>query len=295
MIRNILLIATLVLPAIGAWAQTATTTDTATEQPVAADWQNYDSRTTRNEFNELLGRHPREVGVLLKLDPSLFRNEAWLASYPAIRDFVNRHPEVPQNASYYLERIWVPGDEVPEPAPVRMARDVMEGITIFAVMSMIIAALIWLIRTLLEHRRWSRVSKVQTEIYNKLLDRFTSHEDLLRYVQSAAGRDFIQAATAPITTGTPPAVAAPVGRILWSIQVGVILFAVGLGLQIVSGGLHPDVSVSVSTLGVLALCGGLGFAASAVVAWIVSRRLGILPAGPEIAETEPTRERTLGE
>lgn len=292
--RTLILALAFLVPVFGAWAQqqaAATTTPAETVE----NWDDYDSRTTREELNELLQRHPREIGVVLKLDPSLFRNEAWIASYPALREFVSRHPEVPQNAEYYLERVWVPGDEAPESAETRMARQMVEGVSIFAVMAMVIGGLVWLIRTLLEHRRWSRVSRVQTEIYNKLLDRFTSHEDLLRYVQSAAGRDFIQAAAAPLNTGTPPAVSAPVGRILWSLQAGVILFAIGLGLQIVSFRLHPDVSASVSTMGVLALCGGLGFAASAVVAWIVSRRLGILPPPGDEVETGTPRERTLGE
>lgn len=293
--RTLILLVALLLPALAGWTQDPATTTTAEPSTATTDWQSYDSRQTREAFIELLGRHPREVGVLLKIDPSLFRNEAWLASYPALREFIARHPEVAQNSAYYLERVWVPGDEAPETSSSRVARQMMEGVSIFAVMLTIVGSLIWLIRTLLEHRRWSRVSRVQTDIYNKLLDRFTSHEDLLRYVQSAAGRDFIQSAVAPISTGTPSPVSAPVGRILWSLQVGVVLFAIGLGLQLVSGRLAADVAVSISTMGVLGICGGFGFAASAVVAWIVSRRLGILPAGPAEVETGTPRERTLGE
>jgi hypothetical protein len=293
--RTLILLVTLLLPAAAGWTQETATATVADPPTSTTDWQSFDSRQTREDFVELLARHPREVGVLLKIDPSLFRNEAWLAPYPALREFIGKHPEVAQNQAYYLEHVWIPGDEAPESAETRVAREMMEGISIFAVMAMVIGGLVWLIRTLLEHRRWSRVSRVQTDIYNKLLDRFTSHEDLLRYVQSAAGKDFIQGAIAPISTGTPSPVSAPVSRILWSAQVGVILFAIGAGLQLVSGRLHADVSASVSTLGVLALCGGLGFAASAVVAWIVSRRLGILPDGTAEIETGTPRERTLGE
>ena len=32
---------------------------------------------------------------------------------------------------------------------------------------------------LVDHRRWLRQSKVQTEVHTKLLDRFTSNDDLL--------------------------------------------------------------------------------------------------------------------
>lgn len=272
-------------------AATTSTTSTATETGV----DEFDSRSTRDELNRLLDRHPHEVGVMLKLDPTLFRNEAWIAAYPSLREFVAAHPEVPQNATYYLERVYVPGEEAPEPASIRMTRQMMEGIQVFVVMLTLLSAAFWLIRTLLEHRRWSRVSKVQTEIYNKLLDRFTSHEDLMRYVQSEAGKNFIQSAISPISTGTPAQLAAPVGRILWSAQAGIVLVMIGGGLQFVSGRLHPDAAGAISTFGILALCGGLGFVLSAFVAWVVSRRLGILPVPPESAETELGSARTLGE
>lgn len=284
-------------------AQTSTATDAkadqAAEKPATAaeatdTAESFDSRSTREQFDAILDRHPREVGVMLKLDPTLFRNEAWISAYPALRDFVAAHPEVPQNASYYLERVYVPGDEVPEPPALRMTRQMIEGVQVFVVMLTFLGAATWLIRTLLEHRRWSRVSKVQTEIYNKLLDRFTSHEDLMRYVQSEAGKNFIQSAISPISTGTSPQLAAPVGRILWSAQAGIVLVMIGFGLQFVSGRLHPDAAGAISTFGILALCAGLGFALSAFVAWVVSRRLGILPPAPDSTETEASSTRTLG-
>ncbi len=298
-LRNIVLTAVIVMIAASASPQststasppTATTTSTEASTPA----ESFDSRSTREELGSLLERHPREVGVMLKLDPSLFQNEGWMASYPALRDFVAAHPEVARNSGYFLEQVWVPSDEAPEPAAVRTTRQLMEGVQVFIVMLTVIGAFAWLIRTLLEHRRWSRVSRVQTEIYNKLLDRFTSHEDLMRYVQSEAGKNFIQSVIAPISTGSAPPIAAPIGRILWSAQAGIVLVMIGFGLQFVSGRLHADISGSVSTLGVLTLCAGLGFAFSAIAAWIVSRRLGILPPPSESNETEMTSARTLGE
>ena len=51
----------------------------------------------------------------------------------------------------------------------------------------IASGVIWLIKTLIEHRRWSRLSKIQTDVHNKLLDRFSANEDLLAYIQTPAG------------------------------------------------------------------------------------------------------------
>lgn len=241
----------------------------------------FDSRKTREELVALLERHPREVGVVLKLDPSLFRNEGYLASYPALASFVREHPEVAQNAPYFLESVRVPGDYEPESPAVRASRNMMEGLLIFAVVLLVTGTFTWLIRTLLEHRRWSRVSKVQTEIHNKLLDRFTSHEDLLRYVQSASGKQFLEAASTPLFAGSQPG-SAPLNRILWSMQVGVVLAAIGIGAQVVSARAHPDIAGSIFGFGVIALCGGLGFIVSAAVGYVLSRKLGLVPSGEAV-------------
>jgi hypothetical protein len=288
-----LAVVAITLPAAAQTPQPATPATQTVAQPAAPNQSEFDSRAVQGEFRELLNRHPENVGVLLKLDPSLFRNEAWMASYPALRDFVARHPEVAQNPSYFLESVRLPDEDAPVAPAARTANKLMEGIMTFSVMITIFFALGWLVRTVLEHRRWSRVSKVQTEIYNKLIDRFTSHEDLLRYVQSAAGKDFIQAAAAPPQAGIP-SIAAPISRILWSVQLGVVLVVLGFGLQFVSGRVHPDMAGSIAILGTLALCAGLGFALSAVAAYFVSRKLGILPESSP-AETELPVSRTLGE
>lgn len=270
-------------------SQTETvTTTTTTSTSIDAEGSTatkYDSRETRMAFSDLLRRHPREVGVVLKLDPSLFRNETWMAAYPALSAFVKEHPEVAQNPSYYLDDIWVPGEEAPEPPAVRASRQMMENISVLFVVIIVAASLLWLIRTVLEHRRWSRMTRIQIEIHNKLLDRFTSHEDLLRYAESG-GKQLIDGLLAPQLPPPPPRVAAPLTRILWSVQVGVVAAAIGLGLQIVALRTHPDVSSSVSSLGIVAFSAGIGFIASAVVGYLLSRKLGLLGSSDSPASNE---------
>src|SRR5205085_2299025 len=87
----------------------------------------------------------------------------------------------------------------------------------------------WLARLLVDHRRWLRASKTQTEAQAKLFDRLTSNEDLLTYIQSPAGARFLQAAPMPLEAETR-SVAAPISRILWSVQAGIILAVVGAGM-----------------------------------------------------------------
>jgi hypothetical protein len=275
---------------------TTTASETATVAPSQAPAPEpsgrFDSRDTRNELRQLLDRHPREVGIVLKLDPTLFRNEAWISTYPDLQAFVRQHPDVPQNATYYLESVWIPGESGPETPQARMARSMMEGISVFTVMLVVIGSLIWLIRTLLEHRRWSRTARVQAEIHNKLLDRFTSHDDLLRYVENSAGKEFITAAAAPVVSEPSP-LGRPMSRILWALQAGIVLFVLGVGLEIIAMRAHPDVAGSFFSFGIMLLCAGIGFALSGGVAWAVARKLNVLP--PPADETDARSGRTLDE
>jgi hypothetical protein len=257
--------------AAGAMAQaTQTTTTAATTATTAIDIN--DSHQTREELKRLLDRYPPELGKVLKLDPTLLNDKDYLASYPALAQFVAQHPEIAHNPRFFLAHVWV-GDNTPETAGERMWHDVMEGITIFVVMFTIIGALTWLIRTVVAHRKWSRLSKLQTDVHTKILDRFSSSEELMAYIQTPAGKRFLE--SAPIPVDAEPQVSAPVSRILWSVQVGVVLAAVGVGLFFVSNNIEKDVAAPMLAMAILALSVGAGFVLSAIVSFTISRRLGL--------------------
>jgi hypothetical protein len=156
-----------------------------------------------------------------------------------------------------------------------MWRGVFEGVGIFAGFGMGIGLLAWLIRTLIDYRRWHRLSKVQTDFHTKLLDRFTAHEDLLAYVQSPAGAKFLQSSPITLDAG-PRSMGAPLGRILWSAQAGLVMTAVGIGLQVASWQLADDASQPLHVLGILGIALGVGFAVSALMSFVISQRLGLL-------------------
>lgn len=273
-----------------ATAAPAETSSAAAAEP-AEGAELYDAATVQRELQEVLRRHPDEVGRVLKLDPSLFRNEQWMSTYPMLRDFVALHPEVAQNPSYYLQHIWTERELTPAEREARMASQMIESIMIGITMMVVTFVLLWLIRTILEHRRWSRTTRVQTEIQNKLLDRFTTHEELLRYVQGGAGKELLQAAlpTAMPQLATPNG--GSLSRILWPAQIGVVLFAIGVGLALVSVAVG-DGDGAILALGIIVLCAGLGAIASGLMGWLISRRLGALP---ETAETHAITSRTLTE
>ena len=244
-----------------------------------------DAQRAKEELSALLEHYPPSLRGVLALDPSLLGNQAYLAPYPALVSFLHTHPEIARNPSFYVgEGTLSRSHQDPASQILDMWRDVLNGLGIFAGFGMAVGLLVWLIRTLVDYRRWSRLAKVQTDAHTKLLDRFTTNEDLLTYIQSPAGAKFLE--SSPISLDAAPrSVGAPLGRILWSVQGGVVLIAGGVGLNIVGGRVADAASQAASqslrALGVIGIALGLGFVISAIISFVISQRLGLIePASP---------------
>jgi hypothetical protein len=226
-------------------------------------------------------KYPPALGRVLKLDPSLLSNQAYLEPYPALASFLNVHPEVAHDAGFFLAHIR--GGEAPDrpadpaTAGMEMWRSMFDAFSVFVIFITVTGALLWLIKTLLDWRRWTRMARVQAEVHAKLLDRFTANEELLTYIQTAAGRRFLESGPVLAEAGPQP-LGAPISRILWSFQAGIVLAVAGLGLLFVSGRVQPEVAQGLSVMGVLAVALGFGFILSGVAAWMISRRMGLFEA-----------------
>ena len=71
-------------------------------------------------------------------------------------------------------------------------------------------------------------------MHSKLMDR--SNDELLTHVQTPSGRRFLESGPSPLQESpSPRTIAAPFARILWSVQIGIVMLAVALGLLFVSG------------------------------------------------------------
>lgn len=159
-----------------------------TPPPVAQTPDQPDAERTKQDLSTLLDHYPPTLRGVLALDPGLLSNPAYLAPYPALASYLNAHPEVVRNPVFYI------GDgsnpHFGQDAVTDLWGKVLDGFSIFAGFGLAIGLLVWLIRTLIDYRRWSRLAKVQTDVHTKLLDRFTAQEDLLAYIQSPAGSRF---------------------------------------------------------------------------------------------------------
>jgi len=234
-----------------------------------------DARATRVQLLQILRQHPPAVGEVLQRDPSLLTRADYLSPYPVLWAFLQKHPEIARNPSFFL------GDfEYYEPRPqdrsLEMFQMILAGTGVAAGVSALLGVFIWLVRSLIDHRRWLRLSRVQAEVHTKLLDRLTTNEDLLTYIQSPAGRRFLESAPIPLE-GEPRATTAPVSRIIWSLQAGLVLAALGSGFWFVQQNVSAEAAEGFFIIGVLALSLGVGFTASAVMAYVVSVRLGLVP------------------
>jgi hypothetical protein len=244
------------------------------------------ARNTAVQLQLLLRRYPPNVRDVLRLDPSLLTNEQFMAAYPDLKTFLSNHPEILRSPAFYVGEPEVFQDQFrTETRAGRVFEDVLAGSFLFIMFVTVATFLGSLIKMVIDHRRWLRVSKVQSEVHAKLLDRFSASQELLSYIQTPAGRHFLESAPIMTEAGSRP-ISAPVNRILWSVQVGVVLALAGTGLNYVSGSVIEEVAQPLTVIGVLALALGIGFVLSALVAFVLSRRLGLLNHVPSTSSLE---------
>jgi len=128
-----------------------------------------------------------------------------------------------------------------------------------------------LVRWALAHARFRRESEMQLQLHTRLIDKFGTPKELGEYLQSDAGRAFL--------TPPPAERVTPYRRILGSAQAGIVLVLVGMAIWLLRGGDVEQSHQTVHTLSVLGgvtLALGLGFIASAVLAYVLSARWGLL-------------------
>lgn len=248
---------------------TAATDTTTTADGAAADATTSpeasvattNSHEIRERFAEILRNHPRELGTILALDPTLLSNDAFLVGYPTVAAFVAEHPQVRRNPRFYLREYAHRDNSFDQ---------IVEPFAVMGVFALIAFALSWLVRTIIEQKRWNRLSKIQTEVHNKILDRFGTSAELLDYVKTPAGSRFLESAPIPLYADQP---SRQQPRVLWSIQAGIVIAAGALGMLLVSARFEAESGQGLFALGMISLSIGIGFVISAAVSIALAKRL----------------------
>lgn len=255
------------------------------------------ARDTRERLKRLLEQYPPSVRQVLRIDTSLLSRPDYLATYPALATFLEQHPEVVHNPAYFVgdaSGAYRGTEQPPDPKieAIRAWKNAAALVPVVAIVFIITSALTGLIRTLLEQRRWQRAVRMQIEVHTKLIDRFSGNDELLAYVQSPAGRGLVDMQIQPLAAAAARSMDAPLGRIFWSLQSGIVLAAAGIGLLFVGARVTLDeLSQPVSGIGILALTIGIGFVVSAGVSYLISQRLGLVTTltQPDLHHDLPSR------
>jgi len=254
----------------------------AQAQAQVAQGLNADAGQIRNQLMGIFQQYPPSVREVLQLDPVLMSNANYLALYPKLAAFLSQHPEVAHNPVFF---IGLPENYEPrsrnEESVGRSISYIIEPLALASVVIVLFSILGWIIKGIMNHRRWLRVSKLQTDMQNKLLERFTSNEEMLAFIQTSAGQRFLESASVATEPG-PRTLSAPVGRILWSIQLGIVILVAGVGLEMVSYKLsnYADAVTGFQVTGGIVIALGLGFILSALGSFMLSRRLGLMDPSP---------------
>ena len=269
-------------PAAKAQAQAAAPPVASLADPAATE-------ATREQLLTLLRVSPTLTAVVGS-DPSLLGNQEYVAkTNPELAKFLGQHPEIGRNPDFYLfadihsrganrvaalERgVWT-GE--PEPLHNSEASRVVDQIVPMLVGFAVIGAFAWLIKVLLSHRRWNRVFRLQTEVHGKLIDRFGSSQEILNYMETGAGKRFLEAAPISVDVQQEERWPGVLQRVLMPLTAGIVLTLLGAGLlamrHSVAGGRTP-----LLLFGVVALMPGLGCILAACITWFLAQRLGLMP------------------
>jgi hypothetical protein len=290
------------LAAIPAHAQSGTPgkAQPAAVAPVMSDQE---LAATQEQLIQLLRTSPTLTSVVAR-DPSLLSDKDYVSrNNPQLGQFLEQHPEIVRNPEYYLfthleshggrrdqalERAVWPDFAEPRPSHgdvMDIVGPIMAGIAFFG----FLGAMLWVIRQITENRRWSRIFKLQSEVHGRLIEKFSSTQEIASYMGTEAGRRFLEAA--PIPVGFEPERRMPnaVARVLWPLQIGVVLVLLGVGLLFLRNA-GPDMNIPMLVFGTVVLMPGIGFILSAGITWVLAGRLGLLSESPSAANNFETHD-----
>lgn len=280
--------ATLLLAIFGL-SSTAAVSQSAPAQkktpPAPTTQENKDPEALRSELFQLLRLNPKLTSVIAA-DPTLLADEAYVSrNNPELGEFLRSHPEVVRNPEFYLflppTVRGVGGRPIFDvqgfrgPAREGPGEEKIAAILVFV---LFLAALLWIFRVVLENNKWNKLSKMQSDLYSKMLDKCGTNEELLASFRTSAEKPFFEMAT------IEPRSANPLNRVFLPLQLGIVLTLAGGGLLSFLYARANDARLFLG-LGTLVFMVGIGLIISAAASYLLARHLGLLPRRSKANET----------
>jgi hypothetical protein len=224
----------------------------------------------RGALDRFLDAHP-EIQSEVIGRPTVMSDPRYQHEHPELQAFLESHPQVKADPRAFISpREWRYQYHRTE------FESILSDIVPLSVFICVLLAVVWVVRAALENRRWNRSFKMHEELHGKLIEKFASGQDFSTYLQTEAGRRLLEWTPPALDTvgGRPHAI----GRILWSLQAGVVLLLVGVGLLVLRGHMDPDVTSPLLVFGTLGLTLGAGFILSALISYGLTKHLGLIGA-----------------
>jgi hypothetical protein len=226
----------------------------------------------RGALDRFLDSHP-EIQRDVIGDPNRIVNDpGYFHEHPELQAFLEAHPLVKADPRAFISpEMWRFQNRRSD------TEDLLSWFVPFSVFVICLLAVLWVLRLVLENRRWNKSFKIHEEVHTKLIEKFASGQDLTAYMGSDAGRRLLEWTPPSIDAGSR-GVPAAAGRILRSIQAGLVLGLVGVGLLLIRDRI-PDGVEPLLVFGTLGLTIGAGFVVSAFVSYVLSKHLGLMDSG----------------
>jgi len=250
--------------------------------------------STQQELIRLLKLSPTLTTVVAR-DPSLLSDQEYVSrNNPQLAEFLTAHPEVARNPEFYLFTHVHLDDGTPDEALERAvwpellprerdswsASDVIDPIAAMLAFACFLGAVVFLTRLFIDGRRWGRIFRLQSEVHGRLIEKFGSNQELAGYMDTEAGKRFLEAAPIPLRSEQDQRMPNAIARVLTPLQIGIVLALLGVGFFLLRN-VRVEMHDPMLVLGTIALMPGLGFIISAGITWFLAGRLGMIPNGPD--------------
>ena len=145
----------------------------------------------------------------------------------------------------------------------------------------------FIVYTIADSFRRRSQAKMVTEFHSKLLEKLGSASDFASFFASEAGRRFLETLSTA-ETGTPQM------RILRSLQTGLVLMALGIGLFILTDQRNFSIEAGdgLTVTATVTTAIGIGLMVSTVLSYLLSRQMGLLTGREPQRQLESNRTTT---